>query len=37
VVRNAVKHPEFQYSYPTEYNYKANGRDNRTPADENVA
>ena len=37
VVRNAVKHPEFQYSYPTEYNYKTNGRDNRTPADENVA
>ena len=37
VVRNAVKHPEFQYSYPAEYNYKTRGRNHGTPADERIA
>jgi capsular exopolysaccharide synthesis family protein len=37
VVRNAVKHPEFHYSYPSGYNHKANGRSHGSPSDERVA
>ena len=34
VVRNAVKHPEFHYSYPADYTYKISGRG---PDDDKVA
>ena len=37
VVRNAVKHPEFHYSYPAEYNYKTSGRNQSSPVDDKVA
>ena len=37
IVRNAVKHPEFHYSYSAEYNYKAGGRGLSSPGNENVA
>ena len=36
IVRNAVKHPEFHYSYSAEYN-KAGGRGLSSPGNENVA
>jgi polysaccharide biosynthesis transport protein len=37
VVRNAVKHPEFHYSYPAGYTYKASGSNPGSPADDKVA
>jgi succinoglycan biosynthesis transport protein ExoP len=37
VVRNAVKHPEFHYSYPTEYAYKGGNRDQTNPVKDQVA
>jgi capsular exopolysaccharide synthesis family protein len=37
VVRNAVKHPEFHYSYPSGYSHKASGRSHGSPSDEKVA
>jgi capsular exopolysaccharide synthesis family protein len=37
VVRNAVKHPEFHYSYPADYTYKTGGSKPGSPADDKVA
>lgn len=40
VVRNAVKHPEFHYSYPAEYSHKLSGlsgRNQSSPIDDKVA
>ena len=37
VVRNAVKHPEFHYSYPADYTYKTSGSNPGSPADDKVA
>jgi capsular exopolysaccharide synthesis family protein len=37
VVRNAVKHPEFHYSYPAEYNYETSGRNQSSSVDDKVA
>jgi succinoglycan biosynthesis transport protein ExoP len=37
VVRNAVKHPEFHYSYPAGYNVKTSGGNHGRAASEKVA
>jgi len=37
VVRNAVKHPEFHYSYPVEYGYNNGGRNQTRKVDGQVA
>jgi polysaccharide biosynthesis transport protein len=37
IVRNAVKHPEFHYSYPAEYIYKGKGHNQNIPVHDHVA